>query len=198
MEWSMIDEEFDKSVVKKRRGAFGIVSYAGLGEYIKQLNKVFDYQWDFEVVNGQVVEGFVVVLGRLVAGGVTKMQYGTSRVTISKSTGEITQVGDDYKAAASDCLKKCAASFGIGAHLYDGSEDVVDENAALLQRIAKGEEMIVKASGSDIDVLRKSIWPDMPPLSEATDVQLKEYYDKLLTEYETITTMLEADDGTDA
>lgn len=197
MELSTIGEEFDKSAIKKRKGAFGIVSYVGLGEYIKQLNKIFDYQWDFFVEHGQVVDGFAVVLGKLIAGGITKMQYGTSRVTVSKSKGEITQIGDDYKAAASDCLKKCASSFGIGLHLYDGTEEGVSDNAELLQRIAKGEDMIVNASGGDANVLLTAIRGDTPPLSEATGVQLKEYYEKLLAEHKKITTM-ESTDGEDA
>jgi len=197
MELSTIGEEFDKSAIKKRKGAFGIVSYVGLGEYIKKLNKIFNYQWDFFVEHGQVVDGFAVVLGKLIAGGITKMQYGTSRVTISKSTGETTQIGDDYKAAASDCLKKCASSFGIGLHLYDGTEEDVSDNAELLQRIAKGEDMIVNASGGDANVLLTAIRGDTPPLSEATGVQLKEYYEKLLAEHKKITTM-ESTDGEDA
>ncbi len=199
MDWAKIDEKFDDSLVKKRKGAFGICSYVGVGEYIKRLNDIFEYQWDFEVIADQILEGFVVVQGKLVAGGVTKMQYGTSRLTVSTRSSVMTQVGDDFKAAASDCLKKCASCFGIGLALYEAEEKVAD-NSELLQRIAKGEEMIVKAGGGDLEKLRDNLFPDRPStaLEEATEDALKEYYKKLLAEYETMTTVPGDTDGTDA
>ena len=40
---------------------------------------------------------------------------------MSKDTGEVVSIGDDFKAAGSDALKKCSSLFGIGLHLYNGS-----------------------------------------------------------------------------
>ena len=34
---------------------------------------------------------------------------------------KLVSIGDDFKAAGSDALKKCASLFGIGLHLYNGS-----------------------------------------------------------------------------
>lgn len=198
MDWAKIDEKFDDSLVKKRKGAFGQVSYVGLGEYIKRLNEIFDYQWDFEIVADQILEGFVVVQGKLIACGVTKMQYGNSRLTVSTRTNTMTQVGDDFKAAASDCLKKCASCFGIGLALYEAEEKVVD-NSGVLQSIAKGEEMILAVSGGALEALRDNLFPDRPAtgLEEAATDALDEYYTKLLKEYDTLTT-LENTNGEDA
>jgi hypothetical protein len=59
-----------------------------------------------------------VVLGKLTAEGITKMQFGVSQVTREKNGGALISLGDDLKAAATDSLKKCATFLGVGLHLY--------------------------------------------------------------------------------
>jgi len=134
MDAQIIEREFDKSLIKTRKGRSGTsLSYVETSEYIKRLNEAFDYNWSFEIEDGRIESGFVVVRGKLTAEGITKCQFGSSQVTTSKQTGEITQIGDDYKAAGSDSLKKCASLFGIGLHLYDssnGSNRNTDKNNA--------------------------------------------------------------------
>jgi hypothetical protein len=63
----------------------------------------------------------VVVLGTLTAQGVAKSQFGKSRITRARNDNSIISLGDYLKAAATDCLKKCATLFGIGLHLYFGA-----------------------------------------------------------------------------
>jgi hypothetical protein len=46
------------------------------------------------------------------------MSFGASQVTREKTTGKPLSLGDDLKAAATDCLKKCATFLGVGLHLY--------------------------------------------------------------------------------
>ena len=58
------------------------------------------------------------MLGKLTAQGITKSQFGKSKITRSKADRSIVSIGDDLKAAATDSLKKCATLFGIGLHLY--------------------------------------------------------------------------------
>jgi hypothetical protein len=41
-----------------------------------------------------------------------------TRLTRAKKDNSIISLGDDLKAAATDCLKKCATLFGVGLHLY--------------------------------------------------------------------------------
>jgi len=122
MDAQIIEREFDKSLIKTRKGRSGIsLSYVETQEYIKRLNTVFDYNWSFEIEEGKVESGFIIVRGRLTAEGISKTQYGSSQITLSKDTGEVISIGDDYKSAASDALKKTASLFGIGLHLYNGS-----------------------------------------------------------------------------
>ena len=122
MDTQIIEQEFDKSLIKTRKGRSGNrLSYIETPEYIKRLNLAFDYNWSFEIEEEKIESGFIVVRGKLVAEGVSKSQYGTSQITLSKDTGEVVAIGDDFKAAGSDALKKCASLFGIGLHLYNGS-----------------------------------------------------------------------------
>ena len=122
MDTQIIEQEFDKSLIKTRKGRSGNrLSYIEVPEYIKRLNNVFDYNWSFEIEEEKIESGFVVVRGKLMAEGISKSQYGTSQITLSKDSGEVVSIGDDFKAAASDALKKCSSLFGIGLHLYNGS-----------------------------------------------------------------------------
>ncbi|MFC1714372.1 Rad52/Rad22 family DNA repair protein [Candidatus Poribacteria bacterium] len=122
MDTQIIEQEFDKALIKTRKGRSGNrLSYIEVPEYIKRLNMAFDYNWSFEIEEEKIESGFVVVRGRLTAEGISKSQYGTSQITLAKDTGEIVSIGDDYKAAGSDALKKCSSLFGIGLHLYNGS-----------------------------------------------------------------------------
>src|SRR6185295_10241415 len=78
----------------------------------------FDAEWIFEIQDHRVYDDEVVVLGKLTLQGISKSQFGKSRITRSKKDNSIISVGDDLKAAATDCLKKCATLFGVGLHLY--------------------------------------------------------------------------------
>ena len=64
----------------------------------------------------------MVVLGKLIAENVVKYQFGSSRVTRSRDTGEIISIADDLKAAATDSLKKCTTLHGVGLHLHNGDK----------------------------------------------------------------------------
>ncbi|MFC1714420.1 Rad52/Rad22 family DNA repair protein, partial [Candidatus Poribacteria bacterium] len=108
--------------IKTRKGRSGNrLSYIEVPEYIKRLNMAFDYNWSFDIQEEKIESGFVIVRGKLTAEGISKSQYGTSQITLSKDTGEVVSIGDDFKAAGSDALKKCSSLFGIGLHLYNGS-----------------------------------------------------------------------------
>jgi hypothetical protein len=59
-----------------------------------------------------------LVLGKLTAAGIVKMQFGASQVTRDRESKALISLGDDLKAAATDALKKCATFLGVGLHLY--------------------------------------------------------------------------------
>jgi hypothetical protein len=87
---------------------------------IQRLIECFEAEWIFEIQDHRIYDEEVVVLGKLTAQGVAKSQFGKSRITRAKKDNSIISLGDDLKAAATDCLKKCATLFGVGLHLYFG------------------------------------------------------------------------------
>ena len=126
MDRDILEKEFEPSQIKKRRGAFGAdLDYVEAADVIRRLNQAFDGEWSFEIVEHEQMFDEVVVLGKLTAQGISKMQFGNHQITKAKKDGSVVNVGFDLKAASSDCLKKCATHFGVALHLY--SENIADE-----------------------------------------------------------------------
>jgi hypothetical protein len=119
MNRTVLEQPFDRSVIKTRRvGSSRTIVYVEGAEYIRRLNDAFDGQWSFEVVDHQIRENEVIVLGKLTAGGATKTAFGGSPITVARESGEVICLADDLKAAATDCLKKASSLLGVGLHLY--------------------------------------------------------------------------------
>lgn len=113
--------------IKLRQGRGGMqFSYVEHGYVTERLNMVFGFNWDFEVVDKQILEDEVVVEARLTVRTPTgqtivKTQFGGAdikRHASGQKSGRPLSIADDLKAAASDALKKCASLLGIGLDLY--------------------------------------------------------------------------------
>ena len=114
-----LERPFASDQIKQRHGTNGdVLDYIEGCAVIQRLNECFDAEWIFEIQEHHVYDDEVVVLGKLTAQGVAKSQFGKSRITRAKKDNAIISLGDDLKAAATDCLKKCATLFGVGLHLY--------------------------------------------------------------------------------
>jgi len=138
----LLNEHFGKSLIKKRRGAFGQnLSYVEGAEYIRRLNDAFDNRWSFEVVEHHIRPDEVIVIGKLTADGVAKMAFGGSAVTVSRS-GQTVSVADDLKSAATDALKKAATLLGVGLHLYGSDSQVAT-------RTVRGPETALQQSSGN-------------------------------------------------
>ena len=117
------------------------------GGYVKKaLNLMFGWDWDFEIISEQVIGKEVIVKGKLTcrtAGReIVKMQFGNKDIAFKTEflkdkegkviyengkpkkvpSDEPLSLGNDFKAAATDCLKKCAAEIGIAADVYNAEE----------------------------------------------------------------------------
>ena len=108
--------------VKQRpaRGG-GNVNYVETYYIVDQLNKLFGFRWNFEVLDEKSDGKEVIVKGRLTAFG------GSNSPIVKEQFGQVDRVagvplGDQKKAASSDCLKKCASLFGIALDIYWGKE----------------------------------------------------------------------------
>jgi len=132
--YTVLNKKTPAKFIKKRVGRGGkYFDYVETGYVIEQLNKAFNNMWDFEIVDKQIGKDKIWVLGKLTVKFVTpfgiqtisKSQFGGSDVKKTKE-GEVIDIGDDLKAAASDALKKCASLLGIAKDVYF-KEDYSDE-----------------------------------------------------------------------
>lgn len=164
MNRELLEKPFDKEQIKQRKGNFGdMIDYVETHAVIQRLNEAFEGQWSFEIITQETTAQEVIVSGKLTAEGVSKSQFGSNKISLSKQ-GEIISVGDDWKAAASDCLKKCASLFGIGLHLYGGTEkteqpsDQTGKNAGMSEKSKpKGGTTITKEQLAQIKKLRTDL-----------------------------------------
>lgn len=134
----IVRAETPAALIKSKPGRGGKrVTYVEGGYVINQLNAAFSpLGWEFEIVeqgtterkNEKSSEGEVWVRGKLTiidhAKGwrVSKMQYGQHPIH------EKVPIGDAYKAAGTDALKKCASMIGIALDVYWGQLDAPEDN----------------------------------------------------------------------
>ena len=133
----ILSKPFPDQLIKERPApqGRGYLSYVEGSQYIKRLNQALGYNgWNFEIKLYQVLEFDIVVLGRLtdLSNGAFKEQFGGKRYkTIRKKDGKIVEmgeIGDCFKAAATDALKKCSSLMGLGLHLYMSDLDDIYGN----------------------------------------------------------------------
>ena len=119
MNREQLEKPFSPDQIKQREGLHGdVLDYVEGAAVIQRLNEAFNAEWTFEILEHDIREKEVIVLGKLAAQGIAKCQFGKSKITRTKETKAEVSIGDDLKAAATDSIKKCATLFGIGLHLY--------------------------------------------------------------------------------
>ena len=132
MKRELLEKPFLESEIRQREGGNGkTLDYVEGHTVIARLNEAFAGNWDFIVKSFDVNEarGEVLVVGRLTAEGITKMQFGSSSITRHKTTKEPVSIADDLKAAATDALKKCATLFGVALALSAGKTESRTQSA---------------------------------------------------------------------
>lgn len=106
----------------------GVWDYVTGGYVKKCLNLMFGWDWSFEIIDEKILHGEAIVKGKLTCRSngkeIIKMQYGNKDIVYRKlQQGETERqplsIGNDLKAAATDCLKKCAAEIGIASDIYN-------------------------------------------------------------------------------
>lgn len=119
--------------ILKRKGKGNMTFDYVTGIYMKKvLNFVFAWNWDFEIVKQELVGAGqqwaqIITTGKLTvkddAGhSITKFDNGKAEVKFKKDTVIPMDIGNDYKASATDALKRCAAQLGIASDVYGKSE----------------------------------------------------------------------------
>jgi len=128
-----------KNYIKEKTGKGGRFKYVTGGYMKKCLNLMFGFDWDFEVVSSEVHGNQqIVVLGKLTCRTngrqIIKTQFGGADIKFKTQvrtvdgeqkrvrTDEYLDIANDFKAAATDALKKCASEIGIAADVYNADE----------------------------------------------------------------------------
>lgn len=119
MNRELLEEPFPPAQIRHRPGRHGeSLAYVSGADVVHRLNAALQGAWSFTIVQHEVLDDEVVVLGRLSAGGITKEAFGSSAITRSRDHDSVVSLGDDFKSAATDALKKAATLLGVALHLY--------------------------------------------------------------------------------
>lgn len=156
-----------QAMVKSKPGRGGRkVSYVEGGYVVSVLNAAFSpLGWDFEIVEhgesnrsteksaeGEVwVKGKLTIIDHKQGFRVSKTQFGQH--PIHKNV----PIGDAYKAAATDCLKKCASLLGIALDVYWGQDEAPKTGTATTPKLSANEQFerakLMVNSTRDVSVL---------------------------------------------
>ena len=105
-----LSEPFSQDSIKQRKGNYGnILDYLESSTIVQRLNDVLERRWSFTVLEHIIEVEEVIIKGRLQIDDTTREQFGGSSIIRKTDTADIISIADDLKAAASDCLKKCAS-----------------------------------------------------------------------------------------
>lgn len=152
-QWGLMLHPTPEKHKKQRKGAKGkVLTYVTGGYITKVLNLAFGpLNWDFEIVKWEILipAKQCIVQGKLtirVGDRVTvKHQFGRASVKFFQGTEIPVDIGNDLKAAATDCEKKCASKLGIASDVYNAEDyvpvTVVDEESRDLKSQERDEEI---------------------------------------------------------
>ena len=127
MNRELLEKPFAPEQIKQREGSFGkTLDYVEGHSIIHRLNDAFDAKWSFEILEHEIQKDTdeVIVLGKLSAGEVIKTQFGSSRITRARESGEMISLADDLKAGATDALKKAATLLGVALTIYSNGNPI--------------------------------------------------------------------------
>jgi len=116
--------EFIKT--RPKRGG-GQVKYVPIW-YVKQiLNYATKFRWS-SYIDGSTKEGdFIIVWGRVVieieGKEYTQSAFGRNEIKYYKGTKNPVDIGDAYKSAQADMIKKAVNNWGVAMDVYTGREE---------------------------------------------------------------------------
>ena len=139
-EVTQLDKGFDsktREILKRqlpvhtRRGQGGTFTYHKGSDVIRLLNEAFGHSWSSERIEEREVDGQILILVALTVmtqSGDMVVHHGYGSADIAKKNGKVLNIGNVYKSAFTNALKKAAEQFGIG--LGDDEDEEVDTKPA--------------------------------------------------------------------
>lgn len=127
----ILSQPTPRHCIYKRKGRGGkTFEYVSIGYVIQKLDeycKAIKGTWSFDSTEisdtemikktkNIVTKGTLTILTKDKARSIT--QYGSSEVKMKSDGNGVVDLGDDFKGAASDALKKCASMIGVARDVY--------------------------------------------------------------------------------
>lgn len=147
-------EEMEKVIVKS-----GVeLVYLPISEVINRLNKALGVDgWSFEIISVRRDEidpdelvAHVSLTATIAGTKIVKHGFGGQSVKRQKSSGKPVDLGNDFKGAVSDALKKAAQQLGVGLYLAR-SADAMDAEDAMEHSSASPHQSETQAVSSEVD-----------------------------------------------
>lgn len=132
------------------------------GSYMKrQMNLIFGFNYNFQIIDREFIAGETLVQGRLTIHSnnhtIIREQFGKCNVSFEKrtngnrTTSSPSNIGNAYKAAATDAFKKCASEIGLCWDIYsqetkepEKEEPEAREDTEQAQKITERFEYFLK------------------------------------------------------
>lgn len=150
--WQKTPQKF----THEREGRAGETWKYVTGSYVRsQLDRIFAYNWSFKIKKFSEEDGQIIVLGSLTGYApyktgdelrfheITKEDFGRASIKKKRNNTGNLDLGNEYKAATTDALKRCAAQFGVARDIYSAGEikeiEFIDEE--MLEEQEKSEKM---------------------------------------------------------
>ena len=177
-----LNEPFPPEMERELRKGGTTLVYIPVSEVIARLNRIFGvYGWSSQIIKcdrDALDPDFIVAHVRLTVStdSWTKVQkdgFGGQKIKRTKQ-GEIVDLGDEFKGAVSDALKKAAQQLGIGLYL-SRSDEALNMEAE--------REHAAQNSAPDIDPKIASLWEKFRELSKGFDSNQKDQLGKFWDEF---------------
>ncbi len=194
-----LSEPFPPEVQRQLKKGGTYLTYIPVSEVITRLNKVLGFDaWSYEIIKCErdsLDPDFIVAHVRMsIYPGtdkfvsVTKDGFGGQKIKRTKQ-GDIVDLGDEFKGAVSDALKKAAQAIGVGLYLARTEEamEATEAPAPVVQKLVDPqiEEMwtsftsLVGGFGADGKAQLNKFWTEhaggrpKPTLATATTDDLE-------------------------
>lgn len=139
-----LNEHFPKEVERQLKKGGTYLTYIPVSEVITRLNNVLGFDgWSYEIIKCErdaLDPEFIVahvrlnVLGNDKFGHAFRDGFGGQKIKRTKA-GDIVDLGDEFKGAVSDALKKAAQALGIGLYLARTEEAMEIEAEASIDPV---------------------------------------------------------------
>lgn len=151
-----LSEAFPPEAIKELKKGGARLDYIPVAEVIARLNAVLD-EWSIIDLHAEVSShdpNWVIAKATIeaVVDGRNRRHigYGGQKIKVTK-TGDIVDLGDEFKGASSDAIKKAAQQLGVGLSLAR-SEEMVELDEGVYDALATADQIAaIRSFSSNLD-----------------------------------------------